>query len=253
MNKASGFRASLKRGRPLLATFCLIPTAETVEIAAIAGFDVVILDQEHGPLEIGAVRTMILAATARKVHCIVRVRANDPALIGAALDLGADGVLVPQIGSVEAARRAVAAARFSPEGSRGANPWVRAADFGADEGWYASANARAAVLVMIEGASGAAAAADIMNVRGLDALFLGPVDFSHSLGVPGQVDHPKVVGRFEQLIAAAVAADVACSVFASTADSCSAWLARGARMVAFGCDTAHFLAGFKTARAAVEP
>jgi 4-hydroxy-2-oxoheptanedioate aldolase len=233
-----GFRARL-RGLPLASVFSLTSCTDNVEIIALAGFDAVILDMEHGPATLETVRLQVLAAQARGIHPIVRVRANDPSLISAALDVGADGVLVPQIGSAEEARRAVSAARFAPEGARGANPYVRAAGFHGDALWYRRANAQTAVLVMIEGTSGAAAAEDIMKVPGLDGVFLGPVDFSHAMGVPGQIDHPSVVGKFEQIIRLGAALGVCTAVFAPTAEGGQTWLDRGARMVAIGCDTSH--------------
>ena len=97
--------------------------------------DVVILDMEHGPYGIQALGPLILSARARGLTPVARVRCNDAALVGAALDCGAAGVLVPSVGSAQAARELVAAARFAPEGRRGVNPWVRAADFQAGPGW----------------------------------------------------------------------------------------------------------------------
>lgn len=90
----------------------------------LAGFDAVILDMEHGPYGVQALGPLILAARARGLFPVARVRTNEASLIGAALDAGAAGVLVPQVPSADAALAAFSAARFAPEGSRGANPWV---------------------------------------------------------------------------------------------------------------------------------
>jgi len=248
-----GFRARLRGPAPLTSIFCLVPCTDSVEMIALAGFDAVILDMEHGPASLETLRLLILAAQAHGIHPIVRVRANEPSLISAVLDAGADGVLVPQIGSVEEAQRAVAAARFAPEGTRGANPYVRAAGFHGDPSWYHRANAKTAVLVMIEGAAGAASAPDIMKVPGLDGVFLGPVDFSHAMGVPGQIDHPSVVGKFEEIIRTGTDLEVATAVFAPSAERSRAWLERGARMVAVGCDTSHIVQALQGVRQSVLP
>ncbi len=245
-------RERLRQSSPMLALFCLMPSTEMVEHVALAGFDAVILDMEHGPLDIGTVRLQVLAAAARGIKCIVRVAANEPALIGAALDIGADGILVPQVSSVEEARRAVSAARFAPQGQRGANPWVRAADYGAELDWYEETNERIAVLVMIEGSAGAQAATDILKVPGLDGVFLGPVDFSHALGIPGQVDHPLIIEKFREIVAMAQQEKVACAVFAATALRCRTWIAKGMRLVAFGCDSDHVNTALRTARQSVQ-
>ncbi len=158
-------RKRLRQEEAMLATFSIVPSVEIVQIIALAGFDAVILDTEHGPYGIEALVALIAAAHARQMHAIVRVRENSAAWIGAALDAGADGILVPQVASRREAEAAVAAARFAPLGRRGANPWVTAAGYGGDPGWFAAANEAVAVIVMIEGAEGVAAAAAIVERR----------------------------------------------------------------------------------------
>ena len=85
------------------------------------------------------------------------------------------------------------AVRFPPEGDRSANPWVRAAGYSGSPEFYARANRDAACIATIEGVDGAEHAEAIIETPGVDAIFIGPVDLSASLGVPGQVDHPTVV------------------------------------------------------------
>lgn len=247
---ARSLRARLRAGQRVLTVFCLVPSVEMVELIALAGFDAVILDTEHGPYGIDSLGPLVLAARARGIDAIVRVRTNEPSLIGAALDAGADGVLVPQVGSRRAAEAAVAAARFAPEGHRGANPWVRGGDFGAREGWFQVANDEVAVIVMIEGAEGVAAAGEIVATPSLDAVFLGPVDLSHALGVPGEVDHPDVVATIERVMAEGRDHGLAVALFTPSADRGRQWFERGAGLVAVGCDTAHALAGLRQVVAA---
>jgi 4-hydroxy-2-oxoheptanedioate aldolase len=253
MSKAASrpsLRLRLKSDQPLIATFSIIDAPEIVEMVGIAGFDAVILDLEHGPYTVAQLPRLILAARARDLYAIVRVAANDPSQIGAVLDAGADGVLVPQIGSVAAAAAAVAAARYAPAGSRGANPWTRAADYGSGPEWFAKSNEDTAVLVMIEGKDGVAALGEIVKLPGLDAIFLGPVDLSHSLGVPGQSGHPLVVAEIERAIAAANLQGMATAVFSPTPDGSKQWRNRGARLLAIGEDTAHIMAMFRSLAAA---
>ncbi len=241
------FRARLRAGERFVGVFCLVPSVEMVELIALAGFDAVILDTEHGAYGIDALGPLIVAARARAIVPVVRVRTNEPSLIGAALDAGADAVLVPQVTSAAAAAAAVAAARFAPEGSRGANPWVRAGDFGARTGWFEVANDEAAVMVMIEGPTGLDAADAIVATSGLDAVFLGPVDLSHALGVPGQVDHPDVMAAIETVVAKGKACGLATALFTPSPDRAREWLGRGVGFVALGVDTAHALDGLRRA------
>jgi 4-hydroxy-2-oxoheptanedioate aldolase len=238
-------RQRLRERQPLLSTFIIIDAPEVVEMAALAGFDALILDLEHGPYTLAQLPRLVLAARSRGAYAIVRVASNDPAQIGAVLDLGADGVLVPQVGSAAAAAQAVASGRYAPEGMRGANPWTRAADFGSGAEWYARSNAETAVLVMIEGKEGLAALDDILAVPGLDAIFLGPVDMSQSLGVAGQTDHPLVVGEIQKSVEKASKADIAVAIFSPNVEGAKRWRALGARLLAVGEDTAQIMQMFR--------
>lgn len=235
-------RDRLRDPAPLIAAFSIIRSVEIVEIMALAGFDAVILDLEHGPYGIEAAGPLVVAARSCGLYPIIRVQRNDAAMIGAALDVGAAGVLVPQVASAAEARAAVSAARFAPEGTRGANSWVRAAGFAGGPDWFARANAEAAVIVMIEGRQGAEAAPDILRTPSLDGVFLGPVDLSHALGVPGRTDHPLVVARMGAVMAEAREQGRAAAVFAPTVEAARRWLGHGAGMVAVGVDTGHILA-----------
>ena len=109
-------RRRLREQEPLLAAFSIIPSREIVELIALAGFDAVILDMEHGPYGIDSLGPLVLAAQARGMYPIARVQRNDPSLIGAALDVGAAGVLVPQVASASDALAAVNAAPLGKGG-----------------------------------------------------------------------------------------------------------------------------------------
>lgn len=238
-------RPRLTQGTPLLGMFSIIAATEVVEMIGLAGFDVVILDMEHGPYGIAALGPLILAARARGLTPIARVRCNDPALVGAALDAGAAGVLVPQVGSADAARELVAAARFAPMGQRGVNPWVRAADYTAGPGWFERANAENAVIAMIEGRAGLEALPAILDVEGLDAVFLGPLDLAQSLGLGLAPEHPRVIETVADVVKQAQARGKATAVFAPTAAAARRWLAMGVGLVAVSEDTATIAAALR--------
>lgn len=234
-------------GTGLLATFVLIPRVEIVELIALAGFDVAVIDLEHGPYGVESLPALVSAAHARGLLCLVRVRRLDTQDVGAALDCGADGVLVPHVSSSDDAGLAVSAARFPPEGTRGANPYVRAADYSADPSYLRSANGSAACLALVEGRAGVAAVDQILGVPGLDGVFVGPVDLSADAGVPGETDSPLVVEAVQKVIDRARMRGVATSVFADTAESARRWIAMGVRMVALSVDTALILDGLAAA------
>lgn len=235
----------LRGDQPLLCTFSILPSVEAVEIIALSGFDAVILDLEHGAYGVETVGPLVLAAHARGIHAVVRVLKNDPGMIGAVLDAGADGVLVPQVSTRAQAQAAVDAARFAPVGSRGANSWVRAAGFDGSPDWFAKANETVAVIVMIEGKAGVENMDEIIDTPSLDGVFLGPVDLSHSLGVPGQVDHLKVLEKMNEVIFAAKRKSLTTAVFAPRPEAGRRWIGLGVDMVACGVDTGHLFEGMR--------
>ena len=169
------FPERLRGGAPVVAAFSMIASPIVVELLAKAGFDAVVFDTEHGPLGPESLNLLIPAARAAGIFPIVRVRKNDPTLIGAALDVGAAGVLVPQIDSADAAAGAVSAGRFGPGGHRGSNPYVRAAGYRGTADWFARANGEAAMIVMVEGRAGIAALPGILATPQLDRDLHRPV------------------------------------------------------------------------------
>lgn len=239
-------RVRLKSGVPLIATFSIIPSVEVVELVGLAGFDAIIIDLEHGAHGTEALGPLILAARARGIYPLVRVRTSRPSEIGAALDAGAAGVIVPQIGSLSEAEKAVRAARFAPEGNRGANPFVRAADYSGRLEWFAEANRDTAILLMIEGQSALLAAGEIAALPNLDGIFIGPMDLSHALGVPGEMGHPTVVEAIGSVISACKANGITAGIFAGTPEAAKRWMSEGVSLAAVSADTITFLRALKS-------
>ena len=243
----------MRDGPALLGTFSIIPSVELLELIALAGFDCVVLDMEHGAYGVENLGPHILAARAHELAPIVRVRWNEPALIGAALDAGAAGVVVPHVQSAADAAAVVAAGRFPPTGSRGAHPWVRAADYAARAGWFEQADAAVGLVAMVEGEAGLQSLDAILATEGLDAVFRGPVDLAASLGLGGQLDHPRVQEAVRSVIERAAAAGVAAAVFSPTAAGAGRWLQAGARLVTVGVDTQIALPAFRSVVEAIRP
>jgi 4-hydroxy-2-oxoheptanedioate aldolase len=252
MDAPEALHPRLLRQPPLVGMFSIVASIEVVEMIGLAGFDAVILDLEHGPYGVQALGPLILAARARQLAPLVRVRSNDPALVGAALDAGAAGVVAPQISGADAAAALVAAARFAPQGQRGVNPWVRAADYGAGPDWFERSNRDIAVIAMIEGRGGLESLPDILAIDGLDAVFLGPVDMAQSLGLGLQPEHPRVIETVGSAVEQAQRLGKATAVFAPTAEAARRWLARGVNFVAVSEDSACIAAALRGLRQAVQ-
>lgn len=238
-------RLRLKEPELFLTMFSIIPSLEIVEMAAIAGMDGIILDTEHSSYGTESLPALISAARGRNIYPIVRVRQNESSLIAAALDAGAAGVLVPQVSSVEDAKSAIRAARFAPHGTRGANPWVRAADYGGSKQWFETANEQIAILLLVEGLDGVRSLNDILSLPDLDLIFLGPVDLSHALGVPGEVEHPTVQATISDAMHIAAKRGIRTGVFTPYPAKAREWSERGIGFVAVGIDTMFVRSAFE--------
>lgn len=228
------FRQHLLDGETAIGTFQLTNSTVVSEAIGIAGMDFTILDQEHGPLT--AETCQALAAAAQEQGCspIVRVRRNDPAEIQRALDIGAAGVQIPQIQSVEDAEAAANAARFYPVGERGLSPYVRAGDYVGSDDYTERQNEEATVLIHIEGERGIEAVDDILEVEGIDVLFLGPYDISQSLGIPGQVRDERVEDLMDEVCDKAAEAGKVVGTYADDPEMANRWLDVGVQYVAVG-------------------
>ena len=204
MTAAGTSRPSLRRrlldGEVCAGPFLKIPAPEVTEIAALAGFDLVVIDLEHSQFTMETAVAVVRAATARGIDTVVRTTENAPAEISRALDLGAGGLIVPHVGSVEDARAVVRHARFHPMGERGMDLYARSAGWGAmDRAEYLRhANEEILVGAMVEGVAAIDHLEEIAGVDGLDLLFIGPYDLSQSLGYPGQINRPEVIQAIEK-------------------------------------------------------
>jgi 4-hydroxy-2-oxoheptanedioate aldolase len=175
----TGLRERLRRREPLTAAFLDLGSPATAEITARSGFDVVVVDLEHGAGGEDAARAQIQAADA---HATVVVRVPDgPAQVGRMLDAGASGVIIPQVADAEEADRAARATRYA--GTRGISPFSRGNRFGAaGPDFRPQADAALACIVQIERASALEAVDEIAAQEDVDALLMGPADLSADLG-----------------------------------------------------------------------
>lgn len=227
--------------------FLKLPSPAVVEIAGKAGFDFVIIDCEHGPLDMLAAEDMVRAAQLTGLAAVVRVSENNPVLISRALDIGADAVLVPQVSTKSDAERVVKAAKFSPQGERGVCRYVRAAGYSSVDknAYFAQANKETKVIILIEGEEGVKNLPDILGVAGIDVLFIGPYDLSQSLKVPGQVEHPAVLARMQEITRQAQQAGKIVGTFVDDVAAAQRWAEIGIQFIAYSVDTGIIYQSFK--------
>ncbi len=183
-NKFSTFRKRLLARDRMFGTFLKLPTTQVIEMLGPIGYDFVIIDQEHAPLDRAMTDYMILAARASGIAPLVRVSEFTDAAILSVLDCGAMGIMVPHVTSVEKATAIARAARYRG-GSRGFVGMSRAGRWGAVGGGVEhmkTQDAEIAVVAMIEDQSAVELAGDIARVDGIDALFVGRGDLTASFG-----------------------------------------------------------------------
>ncbi len=179
------FRKRLLRGDRLIGTMVTLPTPEVAELLATVGYDWLFLDAEHGVFDAQTLQALLQAAGS-STPCLVRVSAPAEVPIKQALDIGATGIIVPQINSAAQAEQIVRWAKYSPMGTRGTGI-ARAQGYGWTLGDYISvANEQTAVVVQAEDVDAVREIEAIVRVPGIDAVFVGPYDLSASLGVPAR-------------------------------------------------------------------
>jgi 2-keto-3-deoxy-L-rhamnonate aldolase RhmA len=241
---AHDFRARLKNREKLLGTMVTLASAASAEVLASLGFDWLFIDGEHGPLETREL-TEILQAVGDKTACIVRVPEAAEVPIKKVLDLGAHGIIVPQVNTAEQAANVVRWARYAPEGSRGVG-LARAQGYGLRFREYLSAaNREIAVIVQAEHARAVENIESIVGVPGVDAVLLGPYDLSASLGKMGAIDDPAVVAAIGRVTEACRAAAMPLGYFGVTAAAVQPYVARGYTLIVAGVDTLYLANGAK--------
>ena len=237
MTKA--FRRKLEEGA--VGMFSKTEDPAVIEAMGYGGADFVILDLEHGPNTIRSAQNLVRAAYLSGMFPLIRVKETAPFLIGEALDIGAGGIQVPQIESPEAARDVVRRAKFSPLGERGVCRFVRAAQYSHKDRFSYFQEANDAVIVLqIEGKAGIEALPEILEVKGIDVIFIGPYDLSQSLGVPGRIDHPLVEDKMRLILSLCREKGVFTGVFTDTPENARKWRSLGVSYIAHSVDLGVF-------------
>ena len=183
MNESS-LRSRARAGEHLIGALLRMPAEELVEMAALAGLDFILVDCEHGPADVTALRQHIAVAQTHGVPTLVRIGARDDGLALRALDQGASGIVAPHIDSVTDAEQLIAATHYPPLGHRGFATYSRAGDFGrvpADEHRRRMLE-HTLVIGMIESPTGVAQIDGIAAVAGLDGVMIGPADLAAASG-----------------------------------------------------------------------
>ncbi len=204
LKNATSLRDRFVRGDSLTGMIDFIGAPMVIEILAHAGIDFVIIDMEHCPIDMDRLAHLIRAADAAGIAPLVRVPEVDAGLIKRVLNLDVAGIVIPH-GTRQSCEALVRAARYAPEGERGACPIVRATGYWPDD-WSAyaqKANREILALLLIEDQSAIDDFEAIAAIPGVDGFFIGPYDLSVSVGIPGaDFDHPIMSAALERVTGA---------------------------------------------------
>lgn len=240
------FKEKLNNGEYVYGLFSKTSDPMFIEIMGIAGFDFVILDTEHGPTDIEHQQNNIRACECRGLLPVIRVPYIDDNTIGKAFDIGAQGIQVPQVRTVEDVERIVKYARFHPYGERGVCRFVRAADYSAlDRNLYFEKSKELLVILQLEGQEAIKNLSSILEIEGYDIIFIGPYDLSQSLGVTGQIDHPKVISAMEEIVKKACEKGVIVGTFTDTYEMVEKWKTAGIQYISYSTDSGVFYDALK--------
>ena len=232
----TGFKSRLAAGELLLGSMVTLPSPAVAEILVQLGYQWLFVDGEHGPLETAEVLA-ILQAVGDQVPCIVRVPAAAEVPIKKMLDLGAAGIIAPQVNTAQQAADVVAWSLYAPEGRRGVG-LARAHGYGLNfQEYVESANQEITVIVQAEHAEAVENIEQIVQVEGIDAVLLGPYDLAASLGKMGQVDDPEVTGAIDRITAACQDVGLPLGIFGVSADAIRPYIEKGYNLVVAGTDT----------------
>ena len=241
------FKRALREDRPLVGFWASLGSPLSAELLANGAADWVLVDLEHGPAGVPELVAHLQAMAGAPASALARVPSDDPTTIKKVLDVGAQTLLVPFVETAEQAAAVVASVRYAPEGRRGMALTTRAAGFGRDKDYLATANREVCLMVQIETALGVENVDRIAAVDGVDALFVGPADLSASLGRVGAASHPEVEQAIAAIVEAARRAQKPVGIYSSSAEDARARIAQGFRVVALGSDVQLLAAGAERA------
>ena len=221
--------------KPMIGTLLSISAPQVAEIIAMSGFDWVFIDMEHSAMSLESVQNAIQIMEG-KLLTIVRVPLNDEVWIKRVLDTGCDGILVPMVNSADEARKVVQASKYPPEGRRSVG-LSRAHKYGATFKEYVeNANSDLVIMIQCEHKEAVKDFDEILKVKGIDSVFIGPYDLSASMGLTGQISHPDVLAAIGLVKDKCRKADMPYGIYSSNTDDMISEIKTGCTFLLTGVD-----------------
>jgi 4-hydroxy-2-oxoheptanedioate aldolase len=245
-------RARVLAGETLYGLFLDLGSPFSAEICARAGYDWLVVDLEHGAGTEAGLVGLLQSVEVGGSTAVVRPQSGERLRIGRALDLGAGGIVIPRLESAAEAREAVSFLRYPPTGVRGVALRTRGAGMGSvAHGEVKQINDRILGIVQIESVGALREADEIAAIDGVDVLFVGPADLTHSLGVPGRFDDDTYLAALRTVVDACAAHGKAAGILVYDLGVVPGLLELGYRFVGIGADGALIASGARATLAAV--
>ncbi len=232
------FKQALKAGQQQYGFWLGLCNPLSAELCGQLGYDWLLIDAEHAPNDLASIHGQLMAIDNTPSHAVIRIIEGQAALIKQMLDLGAQTLLVPMVETAEQARELVAAMLYPPAGIRGVGTALaRAARWNQVEDYFADADAQMCLLIQVESLTALENLDEILQVDGVDGVFIGPADLAASMGHLGNPAHPDVVDAVETSIQKICAAGKAAGTLATNSTLAKRYEEKGVQFVALGVDT----------------
>lgn len=241
----NNFKTRLLAGDTQIGLWMSIPSPVTAEALSLVGFDWMLFDSEHAPVEVASVQGLLQAASTGSSALAARPAWNDKVLIKKFLDIGTQTLLIPFVENAQEAQAAVAATRYPPDGIRGVAGSTRASRYGQAKDYLRHANDQICVLVQVETEAALNNLEAISAVPGVDGIFVGPSDLSASLGYLGNPGAPSVQAVLRDLAPRIAALGKAPGILATNAQDAKRYQEWGYRFIAASVDVGLLLSGAK--------
>jgi 4-hydroxy-2-oxoheptanedioate aldolase len=243
----SDLRRRVLAGETTIGLFVGLGSAASAEIVARAGYDWTVLDLEHGTGTEAELLAQLLATQATPTAAVVRVVSAERMRVGRVLDLGADGLMIPRLETLAEINETLSWMRYPPAGIRGVAAGTRGAGYSTlAHPQIQGLNERILGVFQVESPVAVEAVEQVAAIDGVDVVFVGPADLSHSMGIPGAFDHPRFTAALDRVAAAAKANGKSAGILLRDASEVPAYSARGYTFIGIGSDSALVMSGARS-------
>tara|TARA_B100001996_G_scaffold375025_1_gene354429 strand:- start:49 stop:822 length:774 start_codon:yes stop_codon:yes gene_type:complete len=232
------FLEKLKGGKPVLGTFVINPSIESVDIISSSGIDFLVVDSEHGPISYETAQKMAITCESRNVSPVMRVGNIDLCQIQNALDIGMHGIQVPNINTIQDAANVIRFSKYPPKGIRGFSPFTRAGGYSIKnaKSLTLESNKNIATVLNIEGIDAVRNFDEILTIDEVDIYFVGLFDLSKSLGIPGDTGNPLVLDKLIEIVYKVNKAGKFAGTIATSLDQINYFLNMGIKYLIYSVD-----------------